>query len=124
LDRRRWFSLNKQMIGAGVRKIAKITLWFDDHKVHIERLRGRATHRIHDRRAEGYVRHEPTVHDVDMNPIGARLIDCTDFLAKAPQIGGKNGGCYNDRFHDALGRAALVWGKMNRSIALAKPSSS
>jgi hypothetical protein len=42
-----------------------------------------------------------------MYPIGARLIDCADFLAKAPQIGRKNGGCDNDRFHDARGRAAL-----------------
>ena len=43
LDRRRWFSLNQQVIGAGVREIAEIALWFDDHQVHIERLRGRAT---------------------------------------------------------------------------------
>ena len=57
-----------------------------------------------------------------MNPIGARLIDGADFLAKPPQIGGKNGGRDDDRLHDALGRAALACGKMNRSIALAKPS--
>src|ERR1700733_13562455 len=29
LDRRRWFSLNQQVIGAGFREVAKITLWFD-----------------------------------------------------------------------------------------------
>ena len=124
LDRRRWFSLNQQMIGAGLREIAKITLWFDDHQVHVERLCGRAAHRIHDRRTERDVRYEPAVHDVDMNPIGARLIDGADFLAKPPQIGGKNGGRDNDRLHDALGKAELARGKMKRSIALAKPSSS
>ena len=59
-----------------------------------------------------------------MDPIGARLIDGADFLAKPPQIGGKNGGRDNDRLHDALGRTERVRGKMNRSIALAKPSSS
>ena len=124
VNRRRRLGLNKQMIGAGFRKIVEITLRLDDHQVHIERLGRRAAHCIHDRGAEGDVRHEPAVHDVDMNPIGAGLIDRTNFLAEPPQIGGKNGGRDNDRLHDAPGRAELARGKMNRSIALAKPSSS
>ena len=70
---RRWLRLNEQMIGAGFGKIAEIALWFDDHQVHIERLGRRTAHRVHDRRAEGDVRHEPAIHDVDMNPIGAGL---------------------------------------------------
>ena len=65
-ERRRRLSLNKQMVGAGLR-IAKITARFDDHQMHIERLRGRVAHRVHDGRAERDVRREPAVHNIDMN---------------------------------------------------------
>src|SRR5476649_485624 len=123
MDRRRWLRLNKKMIGASFGKIAKITFRVDDHQVHIERLRRRSTNRIHNRRTEGDVWHEPAVHDVNMNPIGACLIDGTDFLTNSPQIRGKNRGCNNDRLHGVPGTITLARWKMNRSIALAKPSS-
>ena len=124
MDRRRWLGLNKKMIGAGFGKSVDIAFGLDDHQMHIERLRGRSAHRIDDRGAEGDVRHEPAVHDIDVNPIGAGLVDRADFLAEPPQIGCEDGGRDHDRLHDALGRAAPVRCRMNRSIALAKPSSS
>ena len=40
VDRRRWLGLNQQMIGAGLRKSAKIALRLDNHQVHVERLCG------------------------------------------------------------------------------------
>ena len=54
MDRRRWLALNKKVIGAGFGKIFKIAFGLDDHQVHIERLRGRAAHRI--RRPQGRTR--------------------------------------------------------------------
>ena len=98
-------ALNKKVIGAGFGKRLKIAFGLDDHQVHIERLRGRAAHGIDDRGAERDVRHEPAVHDVDVDPIGAGLIDRANFLAEPPQIGGKDGGRDHDRLHDALGSA-------------------
>ena len=73
VDRRRRLGLNKKVIGAGFGKRLKIAFGLDDHQVHIERLRGRAAHRIHDRGTERDVRHEPAVHDVDVDPVGAGL---------------------------------------------------
>ena len=123
VDRRSRLDLNKKMIRSGLDKIFQITLRLDDHQMHVQRLRGGAAHRVHDGRAEGDVGHEPAVHDVDVDPIGAGLIDSADFVSEPPQVGGQNGRRDDDRFHDALRDAAPARGKMNRSIALAKPSS-
>ena len=78
------------MIGACLRKIGKVALRFDNHQVYIERLCCRATHRVYDRRTERDVRHKSTIHDIDMDPIGAGFIDRPDFLSKSEQIGGQN----------------------------------
>src|SRR5271154_6726524 len=111
------------MIGARLRKIDKVAFRFDDHQVYIERLCCRATHRVHDRRTERDVRHKSAVHDIDMDPIGAGFVDCPDFLSEPEQIGGQNWGGDDDRLHDAL-VSVETYGRMKRSIALAKPSSS
>jgi len=87
VDGRRRLDLNKEMIGSGFGKIFKIALRLDDHHVYLQRLRGRAAHRVHDRRAEGDIRHEPAIHDVDMHPIGAGLINGANLFSKPPQIG-------------------------------------
>ena len=40
----------------------------------------------------GQVGHEMAVHDVDVDPVGAGLVDRTHFLAEAGEIGGQDGG--------------------------------
>lgn len=80
----------EQMIGACFGKIVKIAFRLDNHQVHIERLCCRSTRRFDDRGAEGDVRYEPSVHDVDMTPISTGLIDGADFFANPPQIGSKS----------------------------------
>jgi hypothetical protein len=88
MDRRRWLGLNQEVIGAGLNEIDEVALGLDDHQVHVERLCGRAAHRIHDGGTESDVRHGPAIHDVDMNPVGAGPIYGADFFTKPPQIGG------------------------------------
>ncbi len=122
--RRRRLDLNKKVIGTGFGEIIEMAFGLDDHQVHIERLGRRAAHRIHDGGAEGDVRHEPAIHHVDMDPIGAGRIDRLDFFAESPQIGGQNRGRDDDLFHRASDRDEGARCRMNRSIALAKPSSS
>src|SRR5665213_4071220 len=68
------------------------------------------------------MRHEPSVHNVDMNPIGAGLVDRGNFLTEPPQISGKNRWGHNNRLHVAPAMSAPAPPKINRSIALAKPS--
>src|SRR6476660_7122309 len=84
----------------------------------------RPGHRIHNRGTKGDVQHEPAIHDVDMDAIRAGFIDRANLLTESPQIGRQNRGGDNDRPHRASNGRAGVRCKMNRSIALANPSSS
>ena len=43
------------------------------------------------RRADCDVRHEPAVHDIDVDPVGAGLVDGLDFSLEAAKIGRKHG---------------------------------
>ena len=46
--------------------------------------------RLHHRRADGEVGHEMAVHDVDVDPVGAGLVDRADFLAELGEVGGQD----------------------------------
>src|ERR1700681_2500468 len=124
VDRRGRLGLNKKVIGAGRCEIVKIPFGLDDHQVHVERLFGGPAYRIHDCGAEGDVRHEPAIHDVDMDPVGAGPIDRADFFTEPPQIGRQNGGRDDDRLHRASAWEEGARRRINVSIAFAKPSSS
>ena len=47
--------------------------------------------RLHDVRADGDVGHEMAVHHVDMDPVGAGVIDRAHLFAQPGKIGGQNG---------------------------------
>jgi hypothetical protein len=91
------------MIGPGPREVVEIAFRLDDHEMDIERLAGAAADRRHDRGSERDVGYEPAVHDVDMDPVRARPVDGADFLADPPEVGGENGGSYDDGRHCASG---------------------
>jgi len=57
--------------------------------MHVERDLCMGAQGAHHRRTDRDVRHEVAVHNVDMNPIGARAGDSPDFLAEVGEISGK-----------------------------------
>ena len=59
-------------VGAGLRVGADPALGILDHEMHVERQRGRALDGLDDHRADRQVRHEVTVHHVDVDVVGAR----------------------------------------------------
>ena len=63
-----------------------------DHQMDVERKLSVLADALDDRRSKGNVIDEMPVHDVAMNPVGARSFDPSDFLGEAREIGGKNGG--------------------------------
>jgi serine/threonine protein kinase len=79
-------------VRAGIGKRLNIFLGFDDHQMDVDRLSCRGTNRFHDQRTNRDVGHETTVHDVDVNPIGACLVDRLDFSLKTAKISGKDRG--------------------------------
>jgi len=74
----------------GVSKRLNIFLGLDDHEMDVDRLSGRSANRFDDQRADRDVGHETTVHDVDVDPIGSRLVDRLDFSLKTAKISGKH----------------------------------
>ncbi len=78
------------MIGAGLGEGFEIRIAGRDHQMHVERLFGVRPDRFDDIRPERNVGHEMTVHDVDMDPVGARGIDRAHLLAQFREIGGED----------------------------------
>ena len=61
-----------------------------DHQMDVERLCRVRTQRLHDGGTDGEVRHKMAVHHVDMDPVGAGLIDCAHFFPELCEIGGED----------------------------------
>ena len=78
------------MIGARFGEVGEIALRLDDHQVHIERLVRAASYRFDDYRPDRDVRHEATIHHVNMDPIRARRIDGVNLLGETSEIRGQD----------------------------------
>ena len=61
-----------------------------DHQMHVERFFRVRAERLHHGRSDGDVGHEMAVHHIDMDEIGACLLDGLDFRAQSREIGGQN----------------------------------
>ena len=55
-----------------------------DHQVAVERYGADRLHRLHHRQAEGQVRHEVRVHDVEVQPVG--IGDALDLVGEAGEV--------------------------------------
>ena len=62
-----------------------------DHEMHVERLVGVPPQCPHHVGPDGDVGYEMPVHDVHMDPIGARFVDRAHFFAQLGEIGGQDG---------------------------------
>jgi hypothetical protein len=90
MDRGRRLGRDEEVIGAGLGEVGEIALRLDYHQVHIERLLRRASRRFDNHRTDRDIRHEAPVHYVDMDPVGACLIDGTNFFAEPSKIRGQD----------------------------------
>ena len=97
MDRRRRLCRDEEMIGAGLGKGIEIALRFDDHQVHIKRLLRVASHRFDNHRSERDIRHKATIHDVDMDPVGAGCIDGADLVGEMAEICRQDRRCDDNR---------------------------
>ena len=77
-------------IGAGFDKLRRVLVWIGDHQVNVHRNNRDLAHPFHYDRANGDVWHEVTVHDIDVQPIGAGGFDSLDFVLETAEIGGQN----------------------------------
>lgn len=61
-----------------------------DHQVNVHEGLHMRAERLHGGRAEGQVRHEMSVHHIDMDPVGALILDGPDLAAEIGKIGGQD----------------------------------
>ena len=78
-------------VGACLREGVEEAIDWRDHQMDVERFLRVRAERLHHNGADGEVGHEVAVHHVDMDPVGAGLVDRAHFIAEFGEIGGKDG---------------------------------
>ena len=69
-------------VRASLGEVRDAELGLDDHGVGVENLVGDGAERVDDEGADGDVGDEAAVHDVDVDPLSAGLIDSLDLLSR------------------------------------------
>ncbi len=82
--------MHDHAVGPGLGESFEVGVGRRDHEMHVEKLVGQRPDGLHDLRPDRQVRDEMPVHDIDVNPIGARGDDRAHFLSKPGEIGGKD----------------------------------
>ena len=84
------FDVHRHHAGAGGHELLDVAIGLLDHQVHIQRSRGHAPDRPHDRGTDGDVGNEVTVHHVDVDQISAAPFHRGDVASKGCEVGGEN----------------------------------
>src|SRR5215212_2137923 len=71
VDVRTGFDVDGEAVGAGFGEGGEVRVGRRDHQVDVERLLGDAADGADHHRADGEIRHEVAVHDIDVDPVGA-----------------------------------------------------
>src|SRR6185437_1765843 len=91
--------MNRQPGCASAREILQVRLRMDHHQMNVEREAGAAPYCVDHLRSEGQVRNELSVHDIDMNPVGATLRAHIDLVAQAREVRAQDRGGDANWFH-------------------------
>ena len=102
------FDMHGDDVGAGLGERLEIRVARRDHQVHVEHLLAVRPQRLHHVRPDRNVGDEMAVHHVDMDPVGAGLIDGADLVAELGKIGGKDRGGDDERAVQAFLRWSLI----------------
>lgn len=84
------FDVHTERVGTRLGEIIEVLLRLEDHQMHVDPQSCRGSNGFHDGWADGDVRNEASVHDVDVNPIGASGLDRANLFGQAPEISRKN----------------------------------
>ena len=87
VEMRTGLRMRRDDIGAGLHEGFKIGVHRRDHQMHVEGLFRVRPQRLHHGRTDGEIGHVMPVHHIDMNPVGARLVDGANLLAELGEIG-------------------------------------
>ena len=82
--------VDEERIGAGLDELVQKEIGIRDHQMDLERELGRPPKGLDDRRAHGQIRHEMSVHHVDVDPVGSSLFRLGYLLAQPGEVRGEN----------------------------------
>src|SRR5262245_8200677 len=107
LQMRARLDVDGDLVGAGGREIGQVALGLHDHQVDIEGQAGSLTDRLYHHGADREVRHEPAVHDVDVEQVGPGGLDLGDIVGEGSEVCGEDRGRDLDHgpLYSANGRA-------------------
>ena len=78
-------------VGSGFHEGVDVPVRFLDHQVGFQGQFRQRVDGLDDEGAHGDVRDEPSVHDVDMDPVRARALHGTDLIGQAGEIRRQDG---------------------------------
>src|SRR5690606_8605458 len=85
----------------------------------VERKAGVRAQGFHHVRADGQVGHEMAVHDVDVDPVGARRLQGADLLAQLGEVAGQDGGADQRGGRGGLGHGPATYVGVRRGASRA-----
>src|SRR5581483_6855894 len=83
------FLLDEHLVRPGFDKDRRIAVRIGNHQMYVELELGDLPYRLHHWRPESQVRHEMSVHHIDVQDACARLFDSRDFLAEPRKVRGQ-----------------------------------
>lgn len=96
MDGRLALAMHRNDIGTSLDKVRNEQLRLDNHEMYVERLFSDGAQGIDDEGPNGDVRDEAAVHNVDVDPVAARLVNGADFISEFGEVCGEDGGGDND----------------------------
>ena len=76
------FDMNCNRIRASLYETRRVMIWMFDHEMNVERKFRMFAHRRDHGGAERNIVNEMSIHDVEVNPIGASRFDASCFLSE------------------------------------------
>ena len=82
--------MNREIVGSRLGELSDKGIRIRNHQVHVKRQGGHFSHGFDNQRADGHVRHEMSIHDIDVQPVGACLFRARHFLRKMSKVRRQN----------------------------------
>jgi hypothetical protein len=82
--------MDQKQIRSRLGKLFEEKIRVGNHQVCLQRQARDSPERLHNRSSESDVGNEMSVHYIDVNPIGSRLLGFGHLLTQARKVGGEN----------------------------------
>jgi hypothetical protein len=83
------FVMHSDHVSSGFAETVDIPVGIHDHEMHIHRLFRATLYMIQHREAEGNIRDEQAIHDIEMQPVGFTPVHHRYGFIKVKEVGGK-----------------------------------